>query len=145
MKTYCVVGLLALAVAAGLACGDSVPTPAHFKHIVYPLNNCVNSHIHRLLIDGVYPGDRRLVCEQEAAPPSPEQTVGTTTSLPPETEFASVTAGALHSCGVQTGGSLACWGYNDSGQATPPAGEFATVSGGGFHACGVRTDGSVSC
>ncbi len=39
---------------------------SHFSHGVYPQNNCVNSHVHRVLIDGVYPSERRLFCEQEA-------------------------------------------------------------------------------
>ena len=38
---------------------------AHFKHIVYPHNNCVNEYVHRALIDGAYPGERRVVCERE--------------------------------------------------------------------------------
>ncbi len=119
---------------------------SHFEHTVYPDNNCVNGHVHGVLIDGVYPGERRLFCEQEASPPSPEQTVITTkTGPPPETEFASVSAGGFHTCGVKTDGSAACWGFDDSGQATPPAGEFVSVSAGGSHNCGVNTDGSVIC
>ena len=119
---------------------------SHFNHIVYPDNNCVNDHVHGALIDGVYPGERRLFCEQEAGPPSPEQTVITTkTGPPPETEFASVSAGASHNCGVKTDGSAACWGDATLGQATLPAGEFISVSAGASHTCGVRTDGSVAC
>ena len=38
---------------------------AHYKHGVYPENQCVNGHVHRALIDGVYPGERRVVCERE--------------------------------------------------------------------------------
>ena len=56
---------------------------SHFKHTVYPENNCVNDHVHRALIDGVYPSERRLFCEQEAGPPSPEQTVITAKTGPP--------------------------------------------------------------
>ena len=119
---------------------------SHFSHIVYPANDCVNSHIHRALIDGVYPSERRLFCEQEAGPPSLEQTVITTKTGPsPETEFASVSAGGLHTCGVKTDGSVACWGYDHFGQATPPAGEFTSVSADGSHTCGVKIDGSVAC
>ena len=108
---------------------------SHFKHVVYPDNNCVNDHVHGALIDGVYPGERRLFCEQATTTP-----VSTTkTGPPPEAEFASVSAGGIHTCGVKTDGSVACWGYDDSGQATPPAGEFASVSAGGGHTCGVMT------
>ena len=116
---------------------------SHFKHTVYPENNCVNDHVHRALIDGVYPSERRLFCEEEAGPTPPEPT--TSPETPPSGEFASVSAGGIHTCGVKTDGSVACWGYDDSGQATPPSGEFASVSAGGSHTCGVKTDGSVAC
>ncbi len=36
---------------------------SHFRHVVYPDNECVNNHVHRVLIDGVYPTERRLFCE----------------------------------------------------------------------------------
>ena len=42
---------------------------SHFKHIVYPDNNCVNDHVHGALIDGVYPGERRLYYEQATTTP----------------------------------------------------------------------------
>ena len=60
-------------------------------------------------------------------------------------EFASVSAGWQHNCGVRRDGSVACWGHNGDGRAAPPAGEFASVSAGSVHTCGVRRDGSVAC
>ena len=36
----------------------------------------------------------------------------------------------LHTCGVRSDGSVACWGYNEDGQATPPAGSSVSVSAG---------------
>ena len=59
--------------------------------------------------------------------------------------FTQVSAGYLHTCGVRTDGTLACWGSNSDGQATPPDGTFSQVSAGGFHTCGVRTDGTLAC
>ena len=43
-------------------------------------------------------------------------------ATPPEGEFASVSAGYDHFCGVRTDGAVACWGYDEVGQATPPPG-----------------------
>ena len=37
----------------------------HIAHVVYPHNDCVNNHIHRALIDVVYPDERRVVCEPQ--------------------------------------------------------------------------------
>ena len=45
-----------------LANGFLVET-SHISHVVYPRNKCVNDHIHRALIDMVYPNERRVVCE----------------------------------------------------------------------------------
>ena len=39
---------------------------SHFSHVVYPKNACVNGHVHRVLIDRVYPTERRLFCERES-------------------------------------------------------------------------------
>ena len=50
-----------------------------------------------------------------------------------------------HTCGVRVGGSVACWGGDNYGQATPHGGEFASVSAGTYHTCGVRVGGSVAC
>ena len=38
---------------------------SHAKHLVYPENQCVNEHVHRALLDLVYPSQRRVMCEQE--------------------------------------------------------------------------------
>ena len=35
---------------------------SHIAHGVYPNNECVNHHVHRALIDVVYPDERRVVC-----------------------------------------------------------------------------------
>ena len=37
---------------------------SHASHVVYPDNDCVNDHVHRALIEAVYP-DRRVFCERE--------------------------------------------------------------------------------
>ena len=37
----------------------------HFKHGVYPDNQCVNNHVHRALLAGELPSARRVVCEED--------------------------------------------------------------------------------
>ena len=61
------------------------------------------------------------------------------------TEFASISAGDEHTCGVGTDGYVGCWGSDLSGKASPPDGEFSFVAAGWTHTCGVRADGSVAC
>ena len=38
---------------------------SHARHGVYPDNECVNEHVHRALVNGVYPDERRGMCERE--------------------------------------------------------------------------------
>ena len=60
-------------------------------------------------------------------------------------EFASVSAGRRHTCGLRADGSVACWGDDSDGRSTPPGGQFTSVSVGGDHTCGLRAEGSVVC
>ena len=59
--------------------------------------------------------------------------------------FMSVSAGGFHTCGLEAGGTIVCWGYNGDNQATPPAASFTSVSAGDLHTCGAKTDGSIAC
>jgi len=59
--------------------------------------------------------------------------------------FSQVSSGQFHTCGVQTDGTLACWGDDSFGQASPPDGTFSQVSAGASHTCGVLTDGAIAC
>ena len=61
------------------------------------------------------------------------------------TEFASISAGDNHTCGVGTDGYVGCWGADWNGSTQPPDGEFSSVSAGRTHTCGVRADGTVAC
>ena len=61
------------------------------------------------------------------------------------TDFASISAGGEHTCGVGTDGYIGCWGDDWNGSTMPPDGEFSSVSAGKLHTCGVRTDGAVAC
>ena len=51
----------------------------------------------------------------------------------------------IHTCGLRTDGTVACWGLNLDEQASPPGGIFAQVSAGGDHTCGLQTDGTLDC
>ncbi|WP_420621046.1 alpha/beta hydrolase [Candidatus Poriferisocius sp.] len=44
---------------------DYLVETTHIAHVVYPHNRCVNDHIHRALIEVVYPDERRVVCEPQ--------------------------------------------------------------------------------
>lgn len=72
--------------------------------------------------------------------------------------WASVSAGAWHSCGISVAGGAYCWGWNHYGQLgngtlsddsvpVPIAGglRFATLSGGGQHTCGITSTGGTYC
>ena len=68
----------------------------------------------------------------------PGATWGQATSAPADvrtesivSQFASVSTGWAHTCGVRADGSVACWEDDGSPYSTPPVGEFASVSGGG--------------
>jgi len=75
------------------------------------------------------------------------------------TNWESVSAGANHTCGVKTDGTLWCWGYNGQGRLGDntttdrytPVQEYSastnweSVSVGESHTCGVKTDGTLWC
>jgi alpha-tubulin suppressor-like RCC1 family protein len=71
-----------------------------------------------------------------------------------------VSAGAYQTCGIKTGNTLWCWGYNHDGQlgdgntasqdlpaqvTKPGPAGWASVAAGGFHGCGIRKDTSLWC
>ena len=56
-----------------------------------------------------------------------------------------IAAGATHSCGLRTDGTVTCWGGNSGGQINAPSGTFTAVAAGSTHSCGLRTDGTVTC
>ena len=47
----------------------------------------------------------------------------------------------MHSCGLQKGGRVECWGW----QETAPTGSFRDVEVGRGYTCGLRPDGAAEC
>jgi alpha-tubulin suppressor-like RCC1 family protein len=70
-----------------------------------------------------------------------------------------VSAGAFHTCAINTGKSLYCWGFNGNGQVgdgtigierpsptkVGSSGVWASVSAGGYHTCAISTGKSLYC
>jgi len=56
-------------------------------------------------------------------------------------------AGGAHTCEVQSGGALVCWGDNSDGQLSIPStsSPWMQVSNGGSYTCGVKADGTLAC
>jgi len=78
---------------------------------------------------------------------------------PESDEWAQVSAGRTHTCGVKADGRLFCWGDGGNGrlgdgstesslvpvQEASLGRDWAQVSAGGFHTCAVKTDGRLFC
>ena len=68
-------------------------------------------------------------------------------STPPEgARFSSLSAGELHTCGLQADGAALCWGSDVDDLVSPPLGvAFATISAGSDHTCGLTATGEAHC
>ena len=54
--------------------------------------------------------------------------------------------GGEHACGVNTDGTITCWGEEEYGRTIAPPEKFVAVGAGqSGHTCGVKTDGAVEC
>ena len=73
-------------------------------------------------------------------------------------QFASLTAGEYHTCGLTPDGTAYCWGNGSYGQlgigntyrqlipvAVTFTGQFASLAAGSNHTCGVATEGTAYC
>ena len=90
-------------------------------------------------------GDFTLTMEvteagEDAEPaPAPEPTPS---ASGPFTDFS---RGTDHVCALRSNGAVACWGFDEHGQASPPGGDFTAISSGEHGTCAVSDDGAVMC
>ena len=73
---------------------------------------------------------------------------GTRTDTPTDTtNFAAVSVGFDHACGLKTDGSLACWGDNTESESDLPMDNtgFGAVAAGKNFTCAAKASGGVSC
>ena len=72
------------------------------------------------------------------SPPSEPEPAGGT--------FTAVAAGYWHTCAIRAkGGTVECWGVNDSGVLDAPDGQFKALTAGDRHNCAIRIDGRIEC
>ena len=91
---------------------------------------------------------------------SPEPPGSSSTPVPVagDITFVSLSAGAIHTCGLTEGGTAYCWGSNSRGKLgngttlnssapVPVAGElnFRQLSAGAGYTCGIAVDGAAYC
>jgi formylglycine-generating enzyme required for sulfatase activity len=63
----------------------------------------------------------------------------------PVDEKVAVEAGGEHSCSLDSGGFVACWGDDSSDQTDAPPGVYTAISAGQDHSCALGSAGSVTC
>ena len=80
-----------------------------------------------------------------AAVPSTPDAGASIAAAKPGAVAGSVDAGGYQTCGVNTTGTVTCWGSNTNGQASPLSGTYIAVSAGRSHTCGLKTNGKVAC
>ncbi len=67
-------------------------------------------------------------------------------SAPAELSTPTVSAGGTHTCAIDGGGALTCWGDDSAGQLEGiPNGQFLALSAGGMHTCAIATDNTLAC
>lgn len=65
------------------------------------------------------------------------------TALPGE--WIAVSAGGLHTCGIDADGAIACFGRDQEGQSSPPDGAYAAIASGYRQSCATTSAGTVDC
>jgi serine/threonine protein kinase/alpha-tubulin suppressor-like RCC1 family protein len=94
----------------------------------------------------------------EAEPPPPAAAPAASILLPVARTRSQITAGGMHTCQIDSGQGVVCWGGNDRGQLglgaprrastglpVPSLSGIMGVEAGGFHTCALRALGTVLC
>ena len=98
--------------------------------------------------DGTTPTSTPIKPTSVPPTPGPESTPPPGASpIPPSDDFAAVSGGTAHICGLLSDGTVLCWGDGTEGELSPPTGvKFRSIYGGDTYTCGIRFDGmAVVC
>ena len=86
-----------------------------------------------------------LGSDDTALCPNASQFYGQALTGAPGGQFAAISSGYRHSCGLRNDGTVECWGDDQYGPYLAPDGKFASVSAGSAFSCGLRTTGAIEC
>jgi alpha-tubulin suppressor-like RCC1 family protein len=59
--------------------------------------------------------------------------------------FAAISSGSFQNCGLDTDGTIACWGSTKDGEDNPTSGRFVDIGMGTTHGCARSEDGGIAC
>jgi alpha-tubulin suppressor-like RCC1 family protein len=66
-------------------------------------------------------------------------------TAPTDRTFVQLDVGTQHACGVDTDGSVVCWGEDDGDRSAAPDGLYVEVACGANFTCALSTTGELTC